>query len=170
MAQFEIQVQWVRQRRQGEPERWHAHLVKPFKTYEFAWLIRHEDGWHLDVCADGRRFRELAVYASRRPDVAMKHLQRWIIAADRWDRLVLARGAEDPRGLKFEQLRHQPSGYTYMFNVGLRRKVQNREMPQTVYSMPARPKSQPAPQTQMDWHLEMANMLRAGLTRWPLRK
>lgn len=110
LAMAGIRVEWVRQHLQGGTplERWHAHLVKPFESREFAWLIRRNGLWHLDVMLGDSGIRKVASYRSPGPAVAMRHVERWIAARGRWERLVLARGAEDPRG-KYSRFAPSPA-------------------------------------------------------------
>jgi len=90
-----VEVQWVQQRtRAGIPlARWHAHLIRPVISREFAWLIRQNDTWHLELMLSDMRIRKVATYA--RPQSAMKHVDRWI--ASRWKRTIPAYGQDDPR-------------------------------------------------------------------------
>ena len=104
--------------RGGTPlERWHAHLVKPFESREFAWLVRRSGVWHLDVMLGATHVREVATYRCREPGAAMRHLERWIASRGRWEKLVLARGAEDPRG-KYD--RFAPSARKHFMAMQLR--------------------------------------------------
>ncbi|WNL45633.1 hypothetical protein RKE25_19810 [Dyella sp. BiH032] len=82
---------------------------------EFAWLIRRNGVWHLEIMLGVSRIREVATY--QREATAMKHLERWIAARSRWERTVLARGAEDPRG-KFD--RFAPNAFKHHLAVQLR--------------------------------------------------
>lgn len=114
-----VEVQWVQFRmRSGTPlSRWQAHLVKPFQSREFAWLVRRNGAWHLDVMLGATHVRQVAIYPCREPGAAMRHLERWIAARGRWEKLVLARGAEDPRG-KYD--RFAPSARKHFMAVQLR--------------------------------------------------
>lgn len=99
-----VEVKWEQQRLRGGTllERWHAHLVKPFESREFAWLLRQRGAWHLEVMLGDSGIREVAVYSCRLPFQPMRHVERWIAARCRWEKLVLAKDAEDPRG-KFQR-------------------------------------------------------------------
>ena len=110
----EVEVRWEQQALRGGTllERWHAHLVKPFVSREFAWLLRRRGVWHLEVMLGDRYPREIAIYTGKAPDQAMRHVQRWIAGRRRWEKLVLARGAEDPRG-KFSRFAPDPSTHHY---------------------------------------------------------
>jgi len=100
----QVEIKWEQQRLRGGAllERWHAHMVKPFHSLEFAWLIRRGGVWHLDVMLRDGGIHEVAIYRCRRPNLPMRHVQRWIASGDRWNKLVLADGAVDPRG-KFDR-------------------------------------------------------------------
>lgn len=112
-----VEIQWVQFRmRGGTPlSRWHAHLVRPFVSREFAWLIRRNGVWHLEIMLGVTRIREVATYASEA--AAMKHVGRWIAARSRWEKTVLAHGAEDPRG-KFD--RFAPNASKHRLAIQLR--------------------------------------------------
>lgn len=99
-----IKVQWVQFRmRGGTPlSRWHAHLVKPFVSLDFAWLLRQNGMWQVHVMLRDLQIRQRACYTCCEPCLPMRHTERWIASAGRWERLLLARGAEDPRG-KFDR-------------------------------------------------------------------
>lgn len=114
----EVKVQWLRKPGRGGNHRWHGRLTCPFMSMEFAWVYVRDGWWRLEVCLDGRTFREVAAYAASR--TAMKHLECWISARDRTSGLLIARGADDPRGAKFERVLHQPSRSTYQTKVSLR--------------------------------------------------
>ena len=102
--------------RGGTPlRRWHAHLVKPFVSREFAWLIHHNTVWHLEIMLGVSRIREVAIYHCE--TTAMKHVERWIAARSRWERTVLALGAEDPRG-RFD--RFAPNAFKHHLAMQLR--------------------------------------------------
>ncbi|WP_146745282.1 hypothetical protein [Dyella jiangningensis] len=90
-----VEVKWVRAKSRGDsaPERWRAHLVKPWMSCEFAWLVRRGDGWHLELMTRDLRIRDVAVY--RAPEHAMRHVDRWI--ASRWMHTVPASDEDDPR-------------------------------------------------------------------------
>lgn len=99
----EIEVHWERQRlRGGTPlERWQAHVIKPFVSRDFAWVLRKDGYWQVYIMLRDVKIRRRAVYACKRPDMPMRHTERWITSADRWKRLLVASG-EDPRG-KFDR-------------------------------------------------------------------
>lgn len=112
MEQVEIKVQWVRKPCSGRPpERWVAHLESPWRSMDFAWLQRRQGAWQLIVCPDGIRVTHIASYDTGRPELAMKHLVRWIVAGERWRRLIIA-GSDDPRE-RHLRLPGQPSCETY---------------------------------------------------------
>lgn len=90
-----VEVKWTRAKSCGAavPERWRAHLVKPWVSCEFAWLVRGGDGWHLELMGPDLSIRQVAIY--RRPEHAMRHVARWITS--RWQRTVPACDMDDPR-------------------------------------------------------------------------
>ena len=114
-----VEVNWQQQKLRGGAllERWHAHLVKPFESLEFAWLLRQGGVWHLEIMLGDSGIREVAIYTCRLPFHPMRHVERWIAARDRWERLVLAKDAEDPRG-KFQ--RFPPSASKHRHSLQLR--------------------------------------------------
>jgi hypothetical protein len=107
-----VEVQWKMQRlQQGAPlECWRARLVKPFVSRDFAWLVRQDGMWLVHIMLRDVKIRRRASYACQRPDLPMRHTERWIAAAGRWEKLLVADGAEDPRG-KFS--RFEPTSEKY---------------------------------------------------------
>jgi len=91
-----VQVQWVQMQSSGGTtlRRWHAHLVQPFVSREFALLRFHDGWWHLELLLADMPLRGVARYP--RHEHAMRQVERWI--ASRWQRTVPADGG-DPRGM-----------------------------------------------------------------------
>lgn len=112
MERVDIKVQWLRRAASGWPAvQWAAHVEAPWQSMDFAWLRRGRGAWHLVLCPDGNHFFEAAPYLVERPELAMRHVTRWISARDRWRRLIID-GSDDPRD-RHLRLPGQPSCDTY---------------------------------------------------------
>ena len=92
----DVEVQWVQVKTsRGTPlERWEARLTKPMRSLVFAWLVRRNGMWHLEIMLDDMKVRSAATYIHRTK--GMHQLERWI--ASRWKRTIPDWGVEDPRG------------------------------------------------------------------------
>ena len=94
----EVEVQWLQVRTSsGTPlERWEARLTKPMKSLVFAWIVRRNGIWHLEIMLEDMTVRPVASYIHRKK--GMHQLERWI--ASRWKRTIPDWGVDDPRGRK----------------------------------------------------------------------
>lgn len=94
----EVEVEWVQIRSRGGAalERWEARLVKPMRSLVFAWIVRRDGMWHLEIMLNDMRVRAVATYLHR--EKGMSQLERWI--RSRWKRTIPDWGVDDPRGHK----------------------------------------------------------------------
>jgi len=92
----EVEVQWTRVKFRGQLplDRWEAALVHPFRSLVFAWIVRRNGLWHLEIMLEDMKIRHVATYVRR--EKGMRQLERWI--ASRWKRTIPEWGVEDPRG------------------------------------------------------------------------